>query len=108
MKQYIAERARLNLIPASASSTFFSTSLPKALSPASTASSPATPTRVLPSNRSDTASSWTRGSDSTLVELEMEEGEEEGGKLSVLLEFGEAKNGNLARYVVPPHCEFLG
>ncbi|SRR5258708_2903492 len=108
MKQYTAERARLNLIPASASSALSSPSLPKAQSPASPGSSPATPTRVLPSNRSDTASSWTRYSDSTLVELEMEEGEEEGGKLSMLLEFGEDTNGSLARYAFFFQKSFLG
>ncbi|KAF8329574.1 uncharacterized protein EI90DRAFT_3063048, partial [Cantharellus anzutake] len=107
MKQYAAERARLNLVPASASTAASvlspTGSIQKSLSPVSSASSPETASKVLPSNRSDTTtSSWTRYSDSTLVELEMEEGEEEGGKLSVLLEFGEAKNGDLASFVYHP------
>ena len=42
------------------------------------------------------------------MELEMEEGEEEGGKLSMLLEFGEDTNGSLARYAFFFSKVFLG
>ena len=82
MLQYTNERARLNLLPP----------LPNGASP-----SPETPLSALPSNRSDSASSTSRSSDATAVELDMEEGEEEGGKLSVLLDFGYSNDEPTAR-----------
>jgi len=87
MLQYTNERARLNLLPPS----------PNGASP-----SPETPLSALPSNRSDTASSTSRSSDATAVELDMEEGEEEGGKLSVLLDFGDSNDEPIASFVYDP------
>jgi hypothetical protein len=82
MLQYTNERARLNLLPPS---------------PNGASSSPETPLSALPSNRSDTASSTSRSSDVTAVELDMEEGEGEGGKLCVLLDFGVSSDEPTAR-----------
>ncbi|KAF9511248.1 hypothetical protein BS47DRAFT_1190440 [Hydnum rufescens UP504] len=86
MLQYTNERARLNLLPPSPNGV----------------SSPETPLSALPSNRSDTASSTSRSSDVTAVELDMEEGEGEGGKLSVLLDFGVSSDEPTASFVYDP------
>ena len=50
--------------------------------------------------RSDTSSTTSPYSDATAVELDLEDGEEDQSKLTVLLDFGVAKDQGRARYVL--------
>lgn len=104
MAQYVSERARMNLLPPSFSSpsalptsnTFASTSL------SSPSDSPVSRTSALTATtddrvpvdkktpRSSVLSRRSLSSDATAVELELdlEDGEREGGRLSMFMDFG--------------------
>lgn len=98
MAQYASERARLHLVPASNNSDQF---IPGTKS-ANSGESPVSQTSAL-SDAPDGARASGGGSrrslstDATAVELDLEDGELEGGKLSVLLGFGAATGSKRPR-----------